>query len=147
MPKMAHGVMLARNTARLRLQGDGLNKMPPASSAHQPDDTDADGGGSEAGGAQNALRHRQNLGGKFPGKVRKTAIDDALEDQDKAYCRPEILHRAYCPAAGWLAGAVVAGAMGVAPGAGVPTESRKKRKNSEFGDNSIVVPVLSKAVP
>jgi len=139
--------MLARNAARLRLQGRRTDKMRPypASSAHQPNDADTDGGGNQAGDPQHTFRHRQNLAGELAGEIGKAAIDDALDDEDEAHGGPEILHRAYCPVAGW-AGADAA-AFGAEPEAAMPCESRKKRRNSEFGDKSIVVPVLSRAVP
>ena len=49
-------------------------------------------------------------------------------------------------AAGAVAGAAGAGETGFA-GASLPSGSRKNRKNSEFGDSTMVVPVLSSAVP
>ena len=49
-------------------------------------------------------------------------------------------------AAGAVAGAFGAGEAGFA-GPSLPSGLRKKRKNSEFGDSTIVVPVLSSAVP
>ncbi len=62
--------------------GRGIN---PALSARQPDNSHAGRYRHQTGHAQRIFWRRQNLRGQPLGKCGKPAIDQALDDEDKAY--------------------------------------------------------------
>lgn len=107
------------------------------SAAHQPEQPDAEGNRDEP---QKTQLFRRNAGQKprhLDKKTRGQCIDQPLDDQEEGKTCEQIRHVArQFPVAG-AAGAVVGG---------TPSAFLKKRKNSESGERTMVVP-LSLSAP
>ena len=125
--------------------------VTPALAAHKPHKEDAEHGGGYPGRAQDLVGNAQHIGGQPLGNMRQAAIEHALDNEDEPQRDDEIAQGAtysVAPVVSPLAGAGAAGAAagGCSEAAGArPLALPKKRKNSESGDSSIVVPDPSRA--
>lgn len=117
-----------------------------ASTSDEPDDQNAKRNCEQARNAHDLFRHRENLGGKPFRKKRHATVDDPLNHQNEAEGNDEVIHAQFvAPMLGATAPGAGVAAAGAEPSAGRPAALPKKRKNSESGDRSIVVPVPSSA--
>lgn len=126
--------------------------MRANSAAREPHDDHAKYGSCNTGAAQPRFGRGQHLGSEAPRDMWHAPINDALDHKKETEGDEKILHGATAysvapvvrPAPGATGAAGCCGAVGAAL-TGRPLELPKKRKNSESGDSSIVVPCPSSA--